>query len=46
MSKSKGNVITPDMYINKYGADTIRCYLMFLGQFSQGGDFYDSGIEE
>jgi len=45
MSKSKGNVIVPDSYINKYGADTMRCYLMFLGQFSQGGDFYDTGIE-
>jgi len=45
MSKSKGNIIVPDTYINKYGADTIRCYLMFLGQFSQGGDFYDTGIE-
>lgn len=45
MSKSKGNVIVPDEYIAKYGADTLRSYLMFLGPFSQGGDFYDSGIE-
>lgn len=45
MSKSKGNVIVPDEYIEKYGADTLRSYLMFLGPFSQGGDFYDSGIE-
>ncbi len=45
MSKSKGNVVIPDSYIKKYGADTLRCYLMFLGPFSQGGDFYDSGIE-
>ncbi|MBU2632296.1 leucine--tRNA ligase [Patescibacteria group bacterium] len=45
MSKSKGNVITPDKYIAKFGADTLRCYLMFIGQFSQGGDFYDTGIE-
>jgi len=45
MSKSKGNVITPDKYIAKFGADTMRCYLMFLGQFSQGGDFYDTGLE-
>jgi len=45
MSKSKGNIIVPDEYINKFGADTLRCYLMFLGPFSQGGDFYDSGIE-
>lgn len=45
MSKSKGNVIVPDEYIAKYGADTLRMYLMFLGPFNQGGDFYDTGIE-
>ncbi len=45
MSKSKGNIVVPDQYIQKFGADTLRSYLMFLGPFSQGGDFYDSGIE-
>jgi leucyl-tRNA synthetase len=45
MSKSKGNVVTPDAYIEKYGSDTLRCYLMFCGRFTQGGDFRDSGIE-
>ncbi|MBI2049699.1 leucine--tRNA ligase [Candidatus Roizmanbacteria bacterium] len=45
MSKSKGNVVVPDMYIKKFGADALRCYLMFLGPFNQGGDFRDSGIE-
>ncbi len=45
MSKSKGNVIIPDEYIKKFGADTVRTYLMFLGPFHQGGDFYDTGIE-
>jgi len=45
MSKSKGNIVVPDIYIKKYGADTLRCYLMFLGPFSQGGDFSDAGIE-
>lgn len=44
MSKSKGNVVVPDLYIKKYGADTLRTYLMFLGPFSEGGDFQDSGI--
>ena len=44
MSKSKGNVVIPDEYIKKYGADTLRMYLMFLGPFSQGGDFRDVGI--
>lgn len=45
MSKSRGNVIIPDEYIQKYGADTLRLYLMFLGPFDQGGEFYDTGIE-
>lgn len=45
MSKSKGNVVIPDEYIAKYGVDTLRTYLMFLGPFSDGGDFRDSGIE-
>jgi leucyl-tRNA synthetase len=45
MSKSRGNVVVPDEYIQKYGADTLRMYLMFIGQFSQGGDFRDTGIE-
>lgn len=45
MSKSKGNVVVPDVYIKKYGADTLRTYLMFLGPFSEGGDFQDAGIE-
>jgi len=45
MSKSKGNVVIPDAYIKKFGADTLRTYLMFMGPFSQGGDFRDTGIE-
>ncbi|KKS77231.1 MAG: Leucine-tRNA ligase [Candidatus Woesebacteria bacterium GW2011_GWB1_43_14] len=45
MSKSRGNVVNPDEYIKKYGADTVRMYLMFLGPFDQGGDFSDAGIE-
>ncbi|MBI2175708.1 MAG: class I tRNA ligase family protein, partial [Parcubacteria group bacterium] len=44
MSKSKGNVVNPDEYIEAWGADTMRMYLMFLGPFAQGGDFRDSGI--
>ncbi|MBI4100830.1 leucine--tRNA ligase [Candidatus Microgenomates bacterium] len=44
ISKSKGNIIVPDDYIARYGADTVRCYLMFLGPFDQGGDFRDLGI--
>lgn len=44
MSKSKGNVVNPDRYIEEYGADTLRTYLMFLGPYDQGGDFSDGGI--
>ncbi len=44
MSKSKGNVVNPDQYIEEYGADTLRTYLMFLGSYDQGGDFSDRGI--
>ena len=44
MSKSKGNVVNPDEYIKKFGADVLRTYLMFLAPFEQGGDFRDSGI--
>jgi len=44
MSKSKGNVVNPDEYYKKFGADTLRMYLMFLGPFEQGGDWQDSGI--
>jgi leucyl-tRNA synthetase len=45
MSKSKGNVVIPDEYVRKLGADTLRTYMMFMGPFSQGGDFRDTGIE-
>jgi len=44
MSKSKGNVVNPDDYIKKCGADALRMYLMFLGPFAEGGDFQDTGI--
>jgi len=44
MSKSKGNVVIPDEYIEQYGADTFRAYLMFLGPYQEGGDFRDRGI--
>jgi leucyl-tRNA synthetase len=45
MSKSKGNVINPDEMIEKYGVDTVRLYLRFLGDFSQGGDWRDDGAD-
>jgi len=44
MSKSKGNVVNPDDLIDRWGADSFRTYLMFLGPYEEGGDYRDSGI--
>ncbi|MCZ6918197.1 MAG: leucine--tRNA ligase [Gemmatimonadetes bacterium] len=44
MSKSLGNVVIPDQYVDRWGADTFRMYLMFLGPYEEGGDFRDEGI--
>jgi leucyl-tRNA synthetase len=44
MSKSRGNVIAPDDQVEKWGADTFRAYLMFLGPWDQGGPYDPSGI--
>ncbi len=44
MSKSRGNVVNPDDYVNTLGADTLRGYFMFLGPWDQGGEWDDSGI--
>jgi leucyl-tRNA synthetase len=45
MSKSKGNVVSPDQFVDKYGSDVFRMYLMFMGPFTDGGDWNDSGIK-
>lgn len=44
MSKSRGNVVIPDEYIERWGADAFRTYLMFLGPYDEGGDFQDRSI--
>ncbi len=45
MSKSRGNVIAPDPLVQKYGADTVRAYLMFIGPWDRGGPWNPEGIE-
>ena len=45
MSKSRGNVISPRPYVEKYGADTARCYILFIGPPDQDADFADEGVE-
>ena len=44
MSKSRGNTVSPDEFIEKYGSDTFRAYLMFMGPYDEGGDWNDTGI--
>ncbi len=44
MSKSKGNVVNPDLFTSKFGSDVFRLYLMFMGPYDMGGDWSDKGI--
>ncbi|NSW51213.1 MAG: leucine--tRNA ligase [Anaerolineae bacterium] len=45
MSKSRGNTVPPDELVQKYGADTVRAYLIFFSRWNQGGPWSYSGIE-
>jgi leucyl-tRNA synthetase len=45
MSKSRGNVIAPDVLVDKYGADTVRAYLMFFARWEMGAPWDSKGIE-
>ena len=44
MSKSRGNVVNPDEVVDVMGADAVRCYLMFIGPWDQGGPWSEVGI--
>ena len=44
MSKSKGNVVNPDAYMARHGADALRLHLMFLGPFLEGGEWNERGM--
>jgi leucyl-tRNA synthetase len=45
MSKSKGNVVSPSSIVERYGADTARCYILFIGPPDQDADWSDEGME-
>jgi leucyl-tRNA synthetase len=45
MSKSRGNVVNPQDFVDRYGSDTLRCFLMFIGPWDQGGPWDGRGIE-
>ena len=45
MSKSRGNVINPDDIVNQYGADTLRTYEMFIGDFEKSAPWSDNGVK-
>ncbi len=45
MSKSRGNVVNPDDIVRDYGADTLRCYEMFIGDFRSTAPWSDEGVK-
>ena len=44
MSKSRGNVVNPDLVVRHLGADAVRCFLMFIGPWDQGGPWSEVGM--
>jgi leucyl-tRNA synthetase len=45
MSKSKGNVVSPDDYVHEFGADAVRLYILFIGPADARVDWQDTGLE-
>jgi len=45
MSKNRGNVVSPKTIVSQYGADTARCYILFIGPPDQDADWSDTGAE-
>ncbi len=44
MSKSRGNTVSPREYVERYGADTARCYILYIGPPDQDADWSDKGV--
>ncbi len=44
MSKSKGNVVTPDAMVDKYGADALRLWELFMGPFEEATNWNEDGV--
>jgi leucyl-tRNA synthetase len=45
MSKSKGNVVPPDMLVDRFGADALRVYILFMGPADQDKEWQETGVE-
>jgi leucyl-tRNA synthetase len=45
MSKSKGNVVSPDELVDRYGADALRLYILFMGPADQDKEWQDTGVD-
>jgi len=45
MSKSKGNVVAPDELVDRYGADALRLYILFMGPADQDKEWQETGVE-
>ena len=45
MSKSKGNVVNPDEIVREYGADTLRTYILFIGEYSLPAPWSENGVK-
>ncbi len=45
MSKSKGNVVNPDDIVKEYGADTLRTYILFIGEYGMAAPWSENGVK-
>jgi leucyl-tRNA synthetase len=45
MSKSRGNTVSPQAIVERYGADTARCAILYVGHPAEGGDWSDEGVD-